>query len=437
MTLKMHRRWLVICSGVIGLWVVTPALAQRGSGAPEDPHAAAQARSAEERGAALLDDLFLEVAWQVQGFGGMYTDESGALFVYLKDASRKANAERVIEAVFGTGRVPLSGIQVLHGRYGFEELRDWHERLIDVLAIDGVSITDIDEANNRLTVGLERMELRAAVEDELARLGVPLEAVHFEKAERIKFASSLQDKIRPPVGGIEIVFNCNAAGLCNGCTLGFNVARILSGNYGFVTNSHCTIQQGGVESTIYTQGWERIGVETADPTYRTREGKFLTSCPAGRRCRFSDSAFVRFDDQSLGTASRGYIARTTGIGSIEISASNPRFRITSEASTPLSGTTLNKIGATSGWSQGPVVMTCANVTTGTDITLLCQDKVAAKVAGGDSGSPVFRTINSATNDYQLHGILWGETDNFSAFWFSNMSNIQTELGSMLTCSSGC
>ena len=45
---------------------------------------------------------------------------------------------------------------------------------------------------------------------------------------------------------------------------------------------------------------------------------------------------------------------------------------------------------------------------GTSIVQLCQDVVKARVAGGDSGSPVFRITNRpSANDVRLYGVLWG------------------------------
>jgi hypothetical protein len=70
------------------------------------------------------------------------------------------------------------------------------------------------------------------------------------------------------------------------CTLGFTALQ--SGTLGFVGNSHCTQTQGGVESTpAYQSVYPQLaGTELTDPYY-TSGG----SCPAGRICRHSDSAF--------------------------------------------------------------------------------------------------------------------------------------------------
>jgi hypothetical protein len=213
-----------------------------------------------------------------------------------------------------------------------------------------------------------------------------------------------------------------------------------------VTNSHCTDIQGGVESTVYHQPLasgttNRIGRETVDPFYFTGG-----ACPAGRRCRYSDSAFAHVPHPSgpSVTVSRGFIARPTSVntGAITISHTASPFRIVGETSFPVVGETLNKVGRSTGRTRGVVSATCVNTNVaGTDITLLCQDVVNAGVAGGDSGSPVFRITNNPTSgDVRLYGVLWGGTSSGTQFVFSAIgaSNVQrsTELGRLRTCAPG-
>lgn len=111
--------------------------------------------------------------------------------------------------------------------------------------------------------------------------------MNIEQVAPILFAqgpATLQGKNRPLLNGIQI---SSGGGIC---TLGATAVR--NGVAGFVTNSHCTNVQGGVESTQFFQaaGSDQVGVEVADPSYFTGD-----SCPIGRRCRYSDSAFVRRD----------------------------------------------------------------------------------------------------------------------------------------------
>ena len=130
---------------------------------------------------------------------------------------------------------------------------------------------------------------------------------------------------------------------------------------------------------------------------------------------------------------RGFIARPTGLGSLTIAG---QFRIVSEGPSTV-GATVNKVGRTTGWTQGQVTATgvTANVF-GSLITQVCQDMVSAGVGGGDSGPPVF-AIASGT-DVQLRRILWGGTLDGVQFVYSPIANIERadELGPIATCAAG-
>ena len=81
---------------------------------------------------------------------------------------------------------------------------------------------------------------------------------------------------------------------------------------------------------------------------------------------------------------------------------------------------------------------------GTSIVQLCQDVVKARVAGGDSGSPVFRITNRpSANDVRLYGVLWGGgtlSPYGTVFVFSALGprNVQrsAEMGTLTTCATG-
>jgi hypothetical protein len=217
------------------------------------------------------------------------------------------------------------------------------------------------------------------------------------------------------------------------CTLGFSAKRYLTGEKGFVTNSHCTNVQGGVESTVFYQptasGNNRIGVEIVDPVYWSG-----ANCPVGRLCRYSDTAFVRWD---AGISMKRHIAKPLYYGgSLKINH-NASFRVTGEDIWPDNGEILYKVGERTGWSGGAVDRQCVDVNAQPPFTFLCQDHVLGVAGGGDSGSPVFRITNSpGFNDVTLLGILHGTGGD--GFWFSDMWTIQFsgEMGTLDTCASG-
>ena len=369
-----------------------------------------------------IEARFAEIERQVPGFGGYFYDENGNLTAYVVDMGRAAQARTVLAQVLparaaqARGPRGTSEVQVRQGRFAFSQLSRWHEQLTGVLGTPGVVFTDLDESRNVLRVGVENAGLERAVRAQAARSGVPVEAVEVTVTEPMRqLTHTLQDYSRPMEGGLQIYFSGFV------CTLGYSV------NWGsYLTNSHCTNTQGGVEYTAHYQPSEPyyIGYEYADPYYWTGG-----PCPAGRRCRYSDSSLGAYDPSTWWQ--QGWVARTTGWnttapGSLTIDDYNPRLQVTGEQAYPTQGQYLDKIGRTTGWTFGPVTATCVNTNVAfSDITQLCQDFVNAAVAGGDSGSPVFvwhgNTVTAA-------GVLWGGSG--STFAFSAISNIEWELGNL-------
>jgi hypothetical protein len=363
------------------------------------------------------------LARSVPGFGGFFVDEQGTPTIYLRDAAQRGTAERALTPWFSAhGRAPAT-MRVRKADFDWAALDRWFSQAsVEALGIQGVVFADADEARNRVRIGVEDAAAAARVRAVLARLGVPASAVNVDVTQPIRQLVTLRDAVRPVVAGVQI----NFPGFL--CSLGFNASR--SGVRGFVTASHCTSTQGGVEGTPYWQPLEsvrpiQVATETVDPIY-TRGG----SCPAGRKCRRSDAAFAKYINGTQNTLGR--IARTSSTSPTDRTIVGS-WTITSEAASSsfTIGLGVNKVGRTTGWSQGPVTATCVNVNvSGTSITQLCQTIVSATVAGGDSGADVF-TITSSTN-VRLNGVLWGGSSDGKTFVFSPLANVKGELGALTT-----
>lgn len=294
----------------------------------------------------------------------------------------------------------------------------------EVLALPGAVFADNDERVGKLVFGVENEAAVPGIRVALARLGIPASAYHVQVTERIYQLATLRDVFRPTQAGIQIHFGQYL------CTMGFNADD--GTDRSFVTNSHCTNTQGGVEGTQYYQPTSTlaptvIATEVEDPTY-SRGG----ACPRGKKCRKSDASRARYS--SAVASIRGDILKTTGANNGSLTV-NGVFAITSQDNTTTSfpiGLVVNKVGRTTGWTQGEVTRTCVNTAvSGSNIAQLCQTFVAnpagASVVGsGDSGSGVFR-ITSGDN-VQLVGILWGGSSDNKTFVFSPLKNIRDELG---------
>jgi hypothetical protein len=330
------------------------------------------------------DDRLAAVARQVPGFGGMFFDQDGILQVYMLgqkgplSEALTAFLDDVITREVGRGeRLSQKGFEIREGKYDFLDLHRWQRQMAPaVLSLPGVVFTDIDDTTNRLRIGITDLPGRVgAVEEILDTLGIPREAALINETKPVW--PELQSRRRPLRGGLQINYGNFL------CTLGFIAIR--QGVTGIVTNSHCTNTQGGVEGTKYHQPsfsfFSQVAEEIVDPTYFTGG-----SCPAGRRCRFSDSSFARIGGVDTGSA-LGTIAAPNGSvtwNGIDI------FNITAEGSVTV-GQPVLKVGRTTGRTHGSITHTCVAINQANSIfTQFCQNRASYSSAGGDSGSPVFR-----------------------------------------------
>jgi hypothetical protein len=314
---------------------------------------------------------------------------------------------------------------------GRSDLEARHQRLLPLFETAGVVFTDADETSGRLVVGVLNRGVEGQVRGRLRALGVDSQSVDVVETEPILALATLRDKSSSIVGGLQIRFSQYL------CSLGFN-AFDKDGLPGFVTASHCSDSQGSVDGTAYYQPLDQlsndfIGTEIADPPYV----RGVAKCPKGRKCRQSDANFSSSEGSRLvGIGTVGKIARTMGLGSLEINLANPTFTITAEGVGEAKvGDPANKVGRTTGWTRGAVSNTCVNTgVSGSTIVLLCQTFVTAGsviVQGGDSGSPVFGDP-SASGNVTLLGGLWGGNQSGTQFVYSPMANIRKDLGALVT-----
>jgi hypothetical protein len=387
--------------------------------APVEPACARPALG--EGPAGSVDEELVRMGREIPGFGGLFYDAGGYPTVYLLNPQDRI----AISSVKSLGKE----VRVRRGDFEFERLVEWRHAVRPALALPGVVFLDADEARNRVVIGLDSTSPqkslnRERLERELLATSVPRQAVLVVDVTPTEpLTTGLQSKLRPVPAGVQIAFSNFA------CTLGFNA--YLGHAFGFVINSHCTDSRGEVDGTRYFQSLPSggtIGTEIADPGFFTEP-----PCPVGKRCRYSDSAFAKYDNPHFGALAK--IARPTsgdpGLGSLTLSPASARFAITGRFGSPLTGEVVHKVGRTTGWTYGTVVATCVDRgIAGTDIFMFCQSEVQAGVGPGDSGSPVF-SRSGGGNKAKLVGILWGgrtDPDLGSIYVFSPLENIEQELG---------
>ena len=328
-----------------------------------------------------------------------------------------------------SARAAQPRIKLLPARYSFLQLKEWHDRVSGpLLALPGVILTAIDQESNRLLVGIDDWSAAADVTAALAQFHVPREAVNLQGMEINEEMPAeegtppapspadpvtLQSKIRPLVGGIQIARKAGDATAL--CTLGFIAER--NKIAGFVTNSHCTEVPGGVENTTFyqptTEDVNKVAVESVDPCYfwKGPEPSFPPNCepipkplPAedmckdSEACRYSDSAFASLDDAV--PVMVGYIARPTRTGTINWDPPNTFFKIVGEQSVVIKNTFVSLVGRTTGWKEEVVNQVCANQKITRKIRgkdqvydYICQNFTSGAGDSGDSGSPVFACLD--------------------------------------------
>lgn len=344
-------------------------------------------------------------------------------------------------------------IIIKNADYSYQQLSDWRDKLIGpAFRTGGVTMFDLTEDKNRLTIGIENESIRGNVEGLIDNMNIPTEAVNIEVTGKIKpinggnkesknhslrnnflFTTTLQDRIRPLTGGIEI-FRVLPNRVNGTCTLGFNA------KWGtkdvFLTNSHCTnnFWENDVGSEFYQNDPndpnDFIGSEIHDPIFSYCDPPFNSL-----ECRYSDAAVIELDS-NVHTAF-GTVANTTGIGfnwqpgPLTISSSHPTQNIISDDKEALVDMPVSKIGKTSGETLGYVNKTC--VAYGWLIQssiILCQVEVNEMYnADRDSGAPVVYYFGSSTGDYEveLMGILWGRFEDDEQAVYSPMSGVRQDL----------
>ncbi len=362
----------------------------------------------------------------IPGFGGFFIDRDGSPTVYLARGGDRGKAEQALQRYLEkTG----AALKVRDAKHAWKDLERWQQDVTGA-AFEGTGavFVDDDETANAVRVGVEDLGAMGRIRAAAAQLGIPDDALIVERSQPILQMASLQSVVDRPVrAGVQI----NFPGYL--CSVGFNATS--GSQKSFITASHCTNTQGGVEGTPYWQPLQsvngtQIATEVADPVY-TRGA--LPGCPHNKRCRYSDASRAAYIDGS--NQALGLIARTSGAnnGSLDIVGS---FTITADDlnNSVTVGQTVDKVGRTTGWTEGTVSNTCVNTgVSGSNIVQLCQTFVSSSatiVLGGDSGSGVWQSLGG--NNVKLVGILWGGNGNGTQFVYSPLKNVVQELGPLST-----
>ncbi len=400
-----------------------------------------------------LDVAFIRVSVKVPAFSGLYFDDKHVLHVLLVgDASRTVVRNEVIDAIVRAGLLDRSQadqtqivIEPSKTPYTWFDLDDFKAGMRDVLTLPDVTYLDADEAQGVVTIGIAKDNARARVQEFADRVGLPKDAWRTVLSPYRDRYQAVTDQIRPMVGGIQIKNDAGPfafLGFAGICTMSVVADRL--GAAGFITNSHCTRIQGGVEATSFFQNGrtpfslDYVAHESTDPVWSPT----LPGCPLGFLCRRSDSAFAVIDignqNGAKGSVARPSLLCSTGIPCpTAMPSSSARITITGMAPAPITGSALTKVGRTTGWTGGFVTATCIDtLQSGSTFMVLCQTDFSNVSGPGDSGSPVFAVPGPGLPPIggplpttgTLAGVLWGGNGTTSVF--SPINAVVSELGSI-------
>jgi hypothetical protein len=404
-----------------------------------------------------MDDDLADLVDQIPGFGGLFYDASGALTVQLTDPGRLTEARAAVAEFLGRraaghpGRLAqiaaeVNGMRVRAAQYDYRQLLIWYrgEVLRNIGPFGGLTVTGIDERRNRIVIRVWDGSRVGEVRAWAARLAVPKSAIEvavinppLDELPRVLENQSqsgecdplysfvpcddppgdgdrggwltVRDRLRPTPGGAQLAY-FSRGDTVRACTLGYNVVRWVNGHpeperY-LLTAAHCARNQpddvGVVRENFrmyQPEPWDSLGIEVLDPPFHDRA--YNPDCPAGRLCRFSDAALLRYFDPN--DSYHGRIA-VPNLGSLRIES----FADVSYVEYAFLEQRVRKIGSTTGHTAGTVTDTCDHypypLWSGQDTgrTWLCQGRASYTSQTGDSGGPVGELL--AGNNFWAVGI---------------------------------
>ncbi len=363
-----------------------------------------------------IDAGFERIAAQIPSFAGAYL-RNGELILRSTMSVNLDAALLTIENELPEVFQRASSYRLEGAEFTIRELFEEYDRLLPtLLTTDWVVTTDVHEVRNRIVVTVLESDRLAAAET-LDAPNAQMALVNLDyvsgPGEPLTTLASQFDTL---AGGIRIHDGQGQ------CSIGFPVSY--SGGDGFVTASHCTTNWFYLDGNDIGQPTLStvVGSEAVDPSIF-----FGGGCPDVDGCRYSDAALI---DASV-PISLGFILATMGRDSATTTVDpwNPISIGVESMGSPATGTTVDKVGAQTGWTVGEVDATCVThqlVEFG-GASILCVNSVDDSdwVDGGDSGLAAFYPGTSA--EVMLGGIVYWQLSNGHGV-FANLAGVKTDLG---------
>jgi len=155
-----------------------------------------------------IADHFQYLAQVAPGFTGVFFDEHGDLTVTVgTDNFSVGSLDRVLTWARAHSSTAFSQASVKIRRVSFDysTLSSWYAVIGKaVQREDNLNATDIDETRGVIRLGFSSMARVGDLRSRLKALGVPSQMVEFQQREPAQPETTLNQKYRPAVGGLEI-----------------------------------------------------------------------------------------------------------------------------------------------------------------------------------------------------------------------------------------
>jgi len=151
-----------------------------------------------------LDEVFYRAALHTPGgFAGAYLEPVNGRNTTVLMFVNLTNARAALDSLtpyypWSHASLAPDSVRFRKVRWDWVQLYDWYRYLLIVAGVDGLSVTDIQEVNNRLEFGAATAEDRGRVLRRLSELGVPC----WLAAVSVQGYAVLKDGHRPPTSGI-------------------------------------------------------------------------------------------------------------------------------------------------------------------------------------------------------------------------------------------
>lgn len=389
-----------------------------------------------------VSERFRRLHQRVPGFAGfLLNPENTAVIVQLTDRGDADVARRELPAVLRQFRLapartaadlPLTFARVA---YDWRQLEAWQGVLVKALASDGgLRSFDVDEAANRVNVGVADAAALARAIALLTSSRIPAAAMHVFVDQGVTRQITLNDPAPTFLAGYALTYA--GKGTCTGGFLaGYN--EVFPPKLVWITASHCSATFGALDNGYFYQPTTAypsryIGREISD------RAPYPCTLPNGTsvsRCRYSDATYILVENTGI-PHSWQFVARpqgppgttsgsTTVVGTFDLS-----YR-----AEPLVNQQVSKVGRVTGYVTGRIRETGYTSFDSDPGYQLYMVQLALADYGcgpGDSGAPIITAPigDGSAETVGSMGIHLGTRNTDGRCVFSPMINIRRENGAI-------